>query len=73
MVNIASAPAATKFRTPFLWMVMYLLAALLTPPAAAQKANDAAYKKTYASDMEAFLKEAQSNYPFFDLKGLRKE
>jgi hypothetical protein len=73
MATIASAPAATKIRTPFLWILMFLLAMLLTPLAAAQKSKDNAYKKTYASDMEAFLKEAQINYPFFDLKGLRKE
>ncbi len=31
---------------------------LLAPSAAAQKAKAAAYKKTYVSDMEAFIKEA---------------
>jgi peptidase S41-like protein len=31
------------------------------------------FKKSYRSDMEAFLDEAQKSYPFFDVKGLRKE
>ncbi len=53
-------------------ILILLAAGVLAQPAAAQKAKAAAYKKTYASDMEAFLKEAQANYPFWDLKDLRK-
>ncbi len=31
------------------------------------------YKKSYASDMKAFVDQAQKAYPFFDLKGIRKD
>jgi hypothetical protein len=53
-------------------LLMLLTVGLLAPAASAQKAKEAAYKKTYVSDMEAFIKEAQVNYPFWDLKDLRK-
>lgn len=49
-----------------------MVALFMPSEAVAQKAKKAAYKKTYVSDMEAFIKEAQINYPFWDLKDLRK-
>jgi hypothetical protein len=42
---------------------------LLASPANAQ--SD--FKKSYVSDMKAFVDHAQANYPFFDLKGIRKD
>ena len=42
---------------------------LLAPPASAQ--SD--FKKSYVSDMKAFVDHAQANYPFFDLKDIRKD
>jgi hypothetical protein len=46
-----------------------LAAALGAAPLRAQSA----YQKSYASDMAAFLDEAQKSYPFFDLKDIRKD
>ena len=31
------------------------------------------FKKSYASDMKAFVNQAQQSYPFFDLKDIRKD
>lgn len=50
-------------------LLLALAAALLGAPAAAQSA----YKKSYVSDMEAFLGEVQQSYPFFDLKEIRQD
>lgn len=52
-------------------LVLSFIAAfpLLASPASAQ--SD--YKKSYISDMKAFVDHAQANYPFFDLKDIRKE
>lgn len=65
-------PARHSFRGRSVLLIMLCAVLLLPTSAAAQKAKEAAYKKTYVSDMEAFLQEAQANYPFWDLKGLRK-
>ncbi len=51
-----------------------ILAGLIALPALSSPIGaQADYKKHYRSDMEAFVDEVQKSYPFFDLKGIRKD
>jgi hypothetical protein len=58
-----------SLRIAFLASLFVAATLLLTTPLRAQ--SD--YKKSYASDMKAFVNQAQQAYPFFDLKDIRKD
>lgn len=50
-----------------------LLSALAFISIAGTASAQSEYKKSYASDMKAFVKEVKKTYPFFDLKDIRKD
>jgi len=54
---------------PALLLGIFAAFLLQITPAPAQ----AEFKKSYVSDMKAFVNQAQQNYPFFDLKDIRKD
>ena len=52
-------------------LLLSFVAAFLLPINAAHA--QAEFKKSYVSDMKAFVNQAQQNYPFFDLKDIRQD
>ena len=61
----------TRRHTHTLALVLLAVTALVSPPAA--PACWAATPAKYMTDMAAFVKEVETTYPFFDLKGIRKD